>query len=196
MRFDFFYSDPHFGHSKIIEYCNRPFRDVEHQTETLIQRYNNVVRPDQTVLWLGDCFFRHSDVEQTVLLSKLNGKKCLVAGNHDRASRRMAKVGFEFVVKQLVWEQDGYVFRGSHFPWKNMMFDEGNLTRYADERFPKWHPKYNKDEVLVHGHTHDTRQHNGGTAVHCGVDAWSYGPVPIRYVHDILHQNGLSGISQ
>jgi calcineurin-like phosphoesterase family protein len=71
-----------------------------------------------------------------------------------------------------------------------MMGDVGNLTRVADERFPQWHPKYNKNEVLVHGHTHDVSQHNGGNAIHCGVDAWDYTPVSIDEVVYRLRNNG------
>jgi len=190
MRFDHFYSDPHFGHAKIIEYCARPFEDVHHQTMSLMARYNLLVKPTDRVLWLGDCFFRHTDEEMALVLEQLNGTKVLVSGNHDRKSCRMAKVGFEFVTKQLVWTQQGRVFRGSHYPWRGMMQDEGNLTRHADERFPQWHPKQNKNEVLVHGHTHDTRKHNGGNAVHCGVDAWKYSPVAVDDVLDILESNG------
>jgi calcineurin-like phosphoesterase family protein len=190
MRFDHFYSDPHFGHAKIIEYCDRPFKDEHHQSMSLMARYNLIVRPGDNVLWLGDCFFGHTDEEMGLVLEQLHGTKTLVCGNHDRASRRMAAVGFEFVTKQLVWQQDGRTFRGSHFPWKNMMGDEGNLTRHADQRYPQWHPKYNKNEVLVHGHTHDPRKHNGGNAVHCGVDAHAFAPVSALEVNNILETNG------
>lgn len=190
MRFDHFYSDPHFGHEAIIGYCARPFEDVQHMGMSLMARYNVCVEEDETVLWLGDCFFRHTDEEVQLVLDQLNGKKVLVSGNHDRKSCRMAAVGFEYVTKQLVWRQDGRTFRGSHFPWKNMMQDAGNLTRVADERFPQWHPKYNKKEVLVHGHTHDTRKNNGGNAIHCGVDARNYAPVHIDTVIKELEANG------
>lgn len=190
MRFDHFYSDPHFGHAKIIEYCGRPFDDVRHMALSLMSRYNACVEEDESTLWLGDCFFRHSDEEIKAVLDQLHGKKYLVCGNHDKKSHRMAACGFELVTKQLVWRQDGRTFRGSHFPWKSMMQDPGNLTRLADERFPQWHPKYNKNEVLVHGHTHDPRKHAGGNAIHCGVDAWNYCPAPSHVVVEQLAANG------
>jgi len=180
MYFDHFYSDPHFGHAKIIEYCERPFMDVNHMADRLIENYNSQVERNETVLWLGDCFFRHTDGKMANVLDALNGKKVLVAGNHDRKSCRMAAVGFEFVTKQLVWQQEGHTFRGSHYPWRDMM---------QDERFPNWHPKRNKAEVLVHGHTHDKRKHAGGNSVHCGVDAWDYSPVSIDDVLLILRKN-------
>ena len=39
----FFTSDTHFGHSKIIDYCKRPFSSIEEHDKTLIQNWNNVV---------------------------------------------------------------------------------------------------------------------------------------------------------
>ena len=32
-----FTSDTHFGHAKIIEYCDRPFADVQEMNETLVE---------------------------------------------------------------------------------------------------------------------------------------------------------------
>ena len=34
----FFTSDTHFNHTNIIRFCSRPFKDVEHMNETLIDK--------------------------------------------------------------------------------------------------------------------------------------------------------------
>ena len=37
-----FTSDTHFGHAKIIEYCDRPFANVQEMNKKLINRYDKV----------------------------------------------------------------------------------------------------------------------------------------------------------
>ena len=58
----FFTSDHHFGHAKIIEYCKRPFSSVEEMNQVMIDRWNEVVGPDDHVYHLGDFAFGHNDV--------------------------------------------------------------------------------------------------------------------------------------
>ena len=79
----FFISDTHFGHKKIIdfEWASRPFDSIEEHDEQLVQNWNEVVTKRDVVYHLGDVLFgKHSFVQ----LSRLNGTKKLVMGNHDR----------------------------------------------------------------------------------------------------------------
>ena len=50
----FFTSDTHFGHANIINLCNRPFKDVNHMNDMLVENWNSVVSDDDTVFHLGD----------------------------------------------------------------------------------------------------------------------------------------------
>lgn len=50
----FFTSDTHFGHANIINLCNRPFKDVNHMNNMLVENWNSVVSDDDTVFHLGD----------------------------------------------------------------------------------------------------------------------------------------------
>ena len=51
--------------------------------ETLIDNWNASVKQHDTVYILGDLFFR-SKVTADVMLKRLNGKKNLIIGNHDK----------------------------------------------------------------------------------------------------------------
>lgn len=77
-----FTSDTHFGHKNIIEYEKeeRPFKTVEEMNETIIDRWNNVADKKDIVYHLGDVVFSRNDLHN---VSRCNGSKRLVMGNHD-----------------------------------------------------------------------------------------------------------------
>lgn len=79
---EWYTSDSHWFHQKIIEYCNRPFSSVEQMNTTLIKRWNEVVGKSDKVYHLGD--FALSGKEQvSEIVSQLNGQIYLIKGNHD-----------------------------------------------------------------------------------------------------------------
>ena len=80
----YFTSDLHLGHRGIIAMRNRPFADVEEMNRTLIANFNAVVHKDDTVYILGD-LAHHMQVEDVnKIIEKLNGRKILIKGNHDK----------------------------------------------------------------------------------------------------------------
>lgn len=80
----FYTSDTHWNHARVIELCNRPFRDVRHMDEEMILRWNRVVGPDDLVFHLGDFAFGLHDIERTRgIFFRLSGRKRLIVGNHD-----------------------------------------------------------------------------------------------------------------
>jgi len=78
-----FTADLHFGHANIINYSGRPFADATAMNQALIERWNDSIHPDDTVWVLGDVALGR--IEETLaLVGGLNGRKLLLAGNHDR----------------------------------------------------------------------------------------------------------------
>ena len=75
-------SDTHFNHANIINYCARPFKDVEEMNATLISKWNNSVGKEDIVWHLGD-FAMGGAKEIEALRVQLNGKIYLIRGNHD-----------------------------------------------------------------------------------------------------------------
>ena len=79
-------ADMHFDHDSIIAYDNRPFDSVEEMNEALITNWNRVVTDPDDLTWiLGDFCFRDGE-RWNELLSRLNGRKALILGNHDDTS--------------------------------------------------------------------------------------------------------------
>jgi calcineurin-like phosphoesterase family protein len=85
----FFTSDTHFFHSSMLkpEYGGRPFTDVAHMNECLIENWNAVVGPSDTVFHLGD-FSMSGPKRALEIIPRLNGHKHLIYGNHDIKLRK------------------------------------------------------------------------------------------------------------
>lgn len=147
-------SDSHFSHKNIIEYCSRPFTDVEQMNEHLVDAWNSCVRDGDIVLHLGDVAMgRPCDSEPA--LRRLNGRKVLVHGNHDskRHMRLYASLGWSICERLIV---DDVLLQHRYLPDDDHGF-----------------------ELVLHGHAHGT-QHARKKHIDVGVDAArSHGYAPI-----------------
>jgi calcineurin-like phosphoesterase family protein len=80
----FFTADTHFNHSNIIHLCGRPFSNIEQMNETLIRNWNSCINNNDEIYILGDFLFKGSGIEAENTINRLNGKKYLIKGNHDK----------------------------------------------------------------------------------------------------------------
>ena len=77
-------SDMHFGHGNIIRFCNRPFNNTREMHDAIINCWNKTVGKEDLVIILGDVAYPGASADVTnYWLSRLNGKKFLIIGNHD-----------------------------------------------------------------------------------------------------------------
>ena len=75
-------SDLHLNHKNIIN-MGRPFETLQEHNDYVIEEYNKVVGKDDLVYILGDVGF--SPVQDLkLLIPRLNGRKVLILGNHDK----------------------------------------------------------------------------------------------------------------
>lgn len=133
----FVISDTHFGHTNSWEKFKlpngdplRPFTSTEEMDETMVERWNAVVRPQDTVYHLGDVVINKKSLHH---VKRLNGKKRLVRGNHDIfKDADYREVGFESLYGVRVFV-DQFIL--SHIPLH---------PDCVTERF----------RVNVHGHLH------------------------------------------
>jgi calcineurin-like phosphoesterase family protein len=85
-----FTADLHINHKNVIQYQNRPFTSVQDMNDTIITYWNLKVDPDDIVYILGD--FAFSDSRD--ILPRLNGKKILLQGDHDKDAVNQARGSF------------------------------------------------------------------------------------------------------
>lgn len=175
-----FYSDPHFCHRHIIEFANRPFRDLDEMRYVFVKRYNAKIGAGDTVIWCGDTFFAGIVMARKILAS-MNGSKILVRGNHDGSKSKMATIGFDVVVDELELRIDGRHALVSHYPYDNSKRVHSGGIDPHESRYPV----RTRGRALIHGHTHQPDK-GDALAVHVGVDAWDYGPAMWSDVEAVL----------
>jgi calcineurin-like phosphoesterase family protein len=188
----FFWSDPHFYHKPVIDFCERPFTDLTAMHEAFISNYNRVVEPNDTCIWVGDCFFCGSQ-KALEIMSRLNGKKILVTGNHDSNRQTMLNSGFDFVCEKLILKIAEQEVLISHYPYKYSKwynFFSKTILRRKMPRYMDRRPE-NNGGWLIHGHTHEPSKLQG-KMIHVGVDAWDFTPVSVSTIESIILTRKLS----
>jgi calcineurin-like phosphoesterase family protein len=180
----FFSGDNHFEHDNIRRYCNRPFSSVEEMNEELVRRHNVLVKPEDVVIDVGD-FSLDTRVVQP-FLKRLNGRRILIAGNHDSCHpchRRFEKWnriyrewGFIEVLLAMELKIGDQIVRIEHFPYS------GDHTE--TERYTEFRPK-DDGRWLLHGHIHEIRLKEG-RQINVGVDQWAYAPVSFEEIADLI----------
>lgn len=83
----FLVSDTHFGHAGVCRFMRndgvtklRPWDNPEEMDEFMVEAWNERVRPNDKVYHLGDVVINRRSLST---LSRLNGDKVLIRGNHD-----------------------------------------------------------------------------------------------------------------
>jgi calcineurin-like phosphoesterase family protein len=103
-------SDLHLDHENIIRYCARPFSGIDEMNRILVDNWNRIVSPNDTVYFLGDMSYGRDSHSSSFWLKKLNGKIIFIRGNHDR--------GLEETSDHQILEHDMYRFLLVHDPNK------------------------------------------------------------------------------
>ena len=114
----FFESDTHFGHVNILEFCNRPYKNVEEMNHCLIDNWNKKVPADGLVFHLGDFAWGGYPFWKNIR-DQLNGKIILIKGNHDEKNLTTtgAQELFEHVAYQMKIRVEGRAIYLNHNPF-------------------------------------------------------------------------------
>lgn len=104
---NYYIADTHFGHQKVISFDQRPFNSVEEMDQTMIARWNEVVRQEDDVYILGD-FCLHASYPPAWYLEQLSGRKHLIQGNHDGILLKDSKaVALLESIDKMLFVRDG-----------------------------------------------------------------------------------------
>lgn len=155
-----FTSDQHFDHAAIIDYCKRPFKNVNKMNSEIVNKYQQLVDETDTVYFLGDLSLRTSEHIQYYrkLMAKLPGKKHLILGNHDSLKPfTYIDIGFISVHTSFVYQSDEIKFILNHDPAAAIV---------------------SRNDFWLCGHIHDLFK-TCKRVINVGVDVWEYYPVSL-----------------
>ena len=93
----FFTADTHFGHESVIKHCKRPFATLDEMNTALLLNWNSRVKNKDDIYIVGDFCYRGRMDDVLQILKQLNGRKHLIAGNHDKKYLKNEAFRNEFV---------------------------------------------------------------------------------------------------
>lgn len=146
----FFTADQHFGHTGVIEYTDRKFKQVEAMDNYMIWAWNEVVGKQDVVYVLGDFIWRGGEYAEYIL-NQLHGNIYLLKGDHDRAMGHK-KVTLLNQIHEMRHEGDVLIL--CHWPfrnWRRQHFGAINLHGHSHCRGTEAH---NQLDVGVDGHNY------------------------------------------
>jgi len=158
----FFIGDTHFGHRNILTFLRedgtplRNFPSIEEHDEHLVERWNSVVRDEDTVYHMGDVVMNRRCLP---IVYRLKGKKILIRGNHDTAPTTELMQYFEEIY-------------GTH-NFKDMILSHVPIAKECLDRFG----------VNVHGHLHGGSM-NDPKYYNVSVEQINYTPISLEQLRE------------
>ena len=202
-----FVSDTHFGHVSILyfhplrrEACGVTLEELQTDKNSaiakhdqwLINKWNSVVRKQDTVYFLGDFCLKNKEYTENIL-KQLKGKKFLIRGNHDKSLNGLENY-FEWVgdIKEAKFTNNQFKFIDPNETFCVEMCHYPMLT---------WNRRPH-GTCMVHGHSHgnanNVNELTGELRVDVGLDNqyWDYNFVELEqlynYFRNIIQSHGFN----
>ena len=165
-----FTSDLHMNHRQEFLWGPRGFTNEKEMNEAIVERWNKVVKPEDTVWNLGDIAL--NDINGAIpYLKALNGTQFWLLGNHDTKNKidlivkecpniRVYRDRFATTLK--IGDANLYI---SHYPTLTANFDQKQFGRHV---------------IALYGHTHQQTnwlQLENPFLYHVGLDSHECAPV-------------------
>ena len=160
----FFTSDLHFNHTNVIDFCDRPFKNVEDMNDKLVKNINQRCKFEDTLYHIGDFAFKGGKQGgKTAALyfeNKINCKIIHILGNHDKNSQLKNSMRYG-----EIW------FANRRWCLQHKPPEETQLRQF---------PVDLDNDVYLCGHMHEkwkSRFIEDKLVINVGCDVWNYHPV-------------------
>lgn len=162
-------SDLHFDHGNILQFCpdTRPFKSTQGMNEYLIAHWNSKVSENDYIIHLGDFCFKGAEVTES-FLQRLNGKKIMVLGNHDKSLRNGIPTG-----------RYGIIWKGDYL---ELQIDKQKVV-FSHYPMTTWNQS-GRGALMLFGHCHGSLPEQKGRQLDVGYDNLG----EIKNIKDIMKQ--------
>lgn len=164
----FFTSDTHWHHKSILRFGRGEFfDDLDEMNESLIERWNAVVKSGDRVYHLGDFSFGNK-AKIVAVLDRLQGQIHMVRGNHDRQLDSLASRFASYGDYKSIRVGDQKIVM-SHYPF--LTWDQAHHGSW-----------------MLHGHSHHLLAPTTQPRLDVGVDGpgYDFTPVSFEQVREIM----------
>lgn len=151
----FITSDIHFSHTNIMSFCpdSRKFNNIDEMDEAIIHMWNSIIGIDDLIYILGDIVFCPAP-KATSLVSRLNGRKILIKGNHDSKLVKDAQFCRQF--EEIV-------------DYKKISFEGHSVVLFHYPIASEWDQSH-RGSFHFHGHCHGKATGVPGRTMDVGMD--------------------------
>ena len=113
----FFTADWHLFHYNILHYDGRPFSSTEEMHKCFISNHNEVVKPNDRVIFVGDFSFASRGRTEEII-KQLNGNHTFLKGDHDSWLGNRGRYVWEGTIEghyMFIMHWQMYVWPRSHY---------------------------------------------------------------------------------
>lgn len=163
-------SDHHFCDNNYTLYNNRKLfgKNISNINNTLINQQNNQILFNDVIYYIGD--FSTCNIQDTIdIFNRLNGKKYLLIGNHDKFNKFNVKINNRLYIlddKIYTLNYKEFTFKLFHYP----LFEQ---------------PDYYNGAIHLHGHLHGKYKYND-KAIDVGYDNNNYKLLSLENIINLI----------
>lgn len=210
-------SDWHIGHANVMTMDNRPWNTLKEMHEGLIKNFNTLVPDHGITYFLGDMGLCSGELLKSVI-TRLNGRKILIRGNHDGKMYSLYNAGFDVVIDKAQITIGKNILTMTHCPMKGVFREDvTGMSGVKEGCTDHWHGESRHKNLFsiedfgqfhAHGHIHSPNSGKSvkilGRQIDVGVPAWNYKPVPLSEIESFIAkynktlnriENNTSGVS-
>ena len=194
----FFTSDTHFRHNQSFIFETRGYKNRYEHDDALIAKINEVVRPEDTLIHLGDFCLNITPPEFNEILARINCQNiAYIWGNHNSCIRRYYEDAVATEYDKDIEVYPYAVGKLTYLGYYKELIVNGHMIVIHHYPIYSWN-SMRKGSWCLHGHEHcavidHLPDGDGGKILDVGWDYYK-SPVSFNEIQKIMHKKQIKSI--